>query len=86
MSLSYCLLQNGCNAFHVCTEGGHVDIAEYLVPKMKDHLFDTDDHGYTAIHWAAQEGHLPMIDYLVKTCHLDVESKTKVGLHCLLYV
>ena len=53
---------------------------------MKDHLFDTDDGGFTAIHYAAQEGHLPMIDYLVKTCHLDVESKTEVGLHCLLYV
>ena len=52
---------------------------------MKDHLFDTDDDGYTAIHYAAQEGHLPMIDYLVKACHLDVESKTEVGLHCLLY-
>ena len=53
---------------------------------MKDHLFDTDDNGFTAIHWAARGGHLPMIDYLVKTCHLDVESKIKVGLHCLLYV
>ena len=66
--------------------GGRVDIAEYLVPKMKDHIFDTDDHGFTALHYAAREGHLPMIDYLVNTCHLDVESKAKVGLHCLLYV
>ena len=61
--------------------GGHVTIAKYLVPKMEDHLFDTDDPGFTAIHYAAREGHLSMIDYLVKTCHLDVESKTKVGLH-----
>ena len=53
---------------------------------MKDHLFDTNDDGFTAIHFAAQMGHLPMIDYLVKTCHFDVGSKSKVGLHCLLYV
>ena len=74
------------NAFHLCAVGGHVDIAEYLAPKMKDHLFDTINNGDTALHCAAQEGHLPMIDYLVKTCHLDVESKTKVDLHGLLYV
>ena len=86
MSLSYCSVQVGHNASHLCAAGGHVAVAEYLVPKMEGHFFDSDDEEATALHWAAKEGQLPMVEYLIRFCGFDVKDIDKVGLHCLLLV
>ena len=79
-------MQGGCNAFLLCAEGGHLAVAEYLASKMEGHVFDSDDNGKTALHWAAQEGQLSMVKYLVRSCGFDVKTIDKVGLHCLLLV
>ena len=79
MSLFYCSMQDGCNAFDACAFGGHLAIAEYLVPKMEGHLFDSDDDGYTALHWASYQGHLSLVQYLVRSCGFDVKARDKVG-------
>ena len=79
-------MQNGLNAFLLCAAGGHLPVAEYLTPKMGGHLFDSDDGGYTALHWAAQKGQLSMVEYLVRSCGFDVKAIDKVGFHCLLLV
>ena len=79
-------MQGGRNAFLLCAEGGHLPVAEYLAPKMEGHTFDADDAGYTALHWAAQEGQLSMVEYLMRSCGYDVKAIDKVGLHCLLLV
>ena len=73
-------MQNGRNAFHLCAKGGNAAIAQFLVPIMKDHLFDVDDDGYTALHRATQKGQLSMVKYLVKSCGFDLKAKDKVGL------
>ena len=72
-------MQDGLNAFDMCAVGGHFAVAEYLIPKMEDHLFDCDDDGYTALHWAAREGQLPMVEYLVRSCGFDLKTRDKVG-------
>ena len=59
--------------------GGHLAVAEYLAPKLEGHLFDSDDDGYTALHWAAQAGQLSMVEYLVRSCGFDVKARDKVG-------
>ena len=76
-------MQGGLNAFDECAVGGHLVVAKYLAPKMKDHLFDSDDDGYTSLHWAAQKGRLSMVKYLVRSCGFDVKAIDKVG-HLLL--
>ena len=79
-------MQGRLNAFLLCGAVGNLAVAEYLAPKMGDHLFDSDDAGYTALHWAARKGQLSMVEYLVKSCGFDVKAINKVGLHCLLLV
>ena len=66
--------------------GGQLAVAKYLAPKMEGHLFDSDDNGSTALHWAAQKGPLSMVKYLVRSCGFDVKAIDKVGSHCLLLV
>ena len=74
-------MQRRRNAFLLCAMAGHLAVAEYLAPKMEGHLFDSDDAGYTALHFAAQEGQLSMVEYLVRSCGFDVKAKDKVGPH-----
>ena len=47
---------------------------------MESNLFDVSSGGYTALHCAAQEGQLSMVEYLVKSCEFDLKAKNKVGL------
>ena len=77
---SFLSLQHGSNAFHLCAIGGNVAIALFLAPKMESHLFDADEDGYTALHWATQEGQLSMVEYLVKSCRFGLKAKDKVSL------
>ena len=85
-SLFYCSMQRGRDAFLLSAMEGHLPVDEYLASKMEDHLFDSDDGGYTALHWAAQLGQLSMVKYLVRSCGFDVTAIDKVGLHCSLLV
>ena len=79
-------MQGGCNAFLLSAMEGHLPVAEYLAAKMEDHLFDSDHDGNTALHMAANFGHLSVVRYLVRSCGFDVKAIDKVGLHCLLLV
>ena len=75
-------MQGGHNAFHLCIEGGHLAIAQYLAPEMKDHVNDTDGEGNTALHIAVRNGQLSTVKYLVESCGLDVTLRGKVGEEC----
>ena len=57
---------------------GHLDVAQYLVPKMREKRFDVTSNMETALHLAAEKGHLPVVEFLVKTCQFSVKDKDKV--------
>ena len=71
-------VQGGLNALHLCIEGGHVEVARYLAPKMGDHMYDTDDSGATALHLAVQMEQLSMVECLVGYCGFNVTMRDKV--------
>ena len=66
--------------------GGHLAVAEYLTAKMKGHLFDSDDDGYTALHYADNFGQRSMVEYLVRSCGFNAKALDKVGVHSFLLV
>ena len=41
-------------------------------------MFDLTDEKGTALHRAAMNGHLPMVEHLVKSAGFDVKDKEKV--------
>ena len=41
-------------------------------------MFDLTDEKNTALHRAAMNGHLQMVEYLVKSAGFDVKDKDKV--------
>ena len=45
---------------------------------MGVHMFDLTDAMNTALHMAAMNGHLPMVEHLVKSAGFDVNDKNKV--------
>ena len=59
-------------------DGGHVGVAKFLDPMMGSHVFDLTDAKDTALHRAAKNGHLPMVEHLVKVTGFDVKDKNKV--------
>ena len=71
-------MQGGRNAFHLCSECGQLSFVEYLAPKIGDHLYDTDDNGATALHWAVEMNQLPIVEFLVTLCGFDVTVRDKV--------
>jgi ankyrin repeat protein len=36
----------------------------------------TNTHGYTALHLACSHGHVNIVDYLIRTCHVNVTRRT----------
>lgn len=64
----------------LAARGGKLDVLKKLVEhKANVHYFKND--GFNALHAAAENGHLPIISYLIEKCAMsvDVESKNDWG-------
>ena len=49
-------------------------------------MFDLTDAKDTALHRAAMNGHLPIVEHLVKSAGFDVKDKNEVCMKNLLYL
>ena len=61
-----------------------MEIVKYLIPKFGDRKFDLNNYGNTCLHYAAQEGHLAVVKYLVEECGFNPNLGNKVS--CCVYV
>ena len=63
---------------HLATQGGHLEVLKFLVPKFGDRLHEKDDCSYTVLHWAAQEGNCEVACYLIEELKMDLQNRDKV--------
>ena len=61
-----------------------MEIVKYLIPKFRDGRFGLDNDGDTCLHYAAQEGHLAVVKYLIEECGFNSNLGNKVS--CCVYV
>ena len=62
-----------------------MEIMKYLIPKFGDRRFDLDNAGNTCLHYAAWEGHLAVVKYLIEECGLNPNLANNV-VSCCMYV
>ena len=71
-------MQDGRNALHLAAMGGHIKTIHYLAHKMASLLHSTDHHGFTMLHWAAQEGYAEVVQVLLEEYKLEPTVHDKV--------
>ena len=69
------------NAVHWAADGGRLSTIQYLASKMQSLLHSTDNHGFTMLHSAAQNGHAEVVQLLINDYNLDPTARTKVCGH-----
>lgn len=68
---------NGIIPFHLAAQGGHEIVANLLISRSSESLYQTDKFGRTCVHLAASRGRLDMIRLLIgQGAHYDsVDNK-----------
>ena len=56
-----------------------MEIVKFLIPKCGDGRFYLDNAGNTCLHYAAREGHLAVVKYLIEECGFDLNLENQVG-------
>ena len=63
---------------HKAAEDGSLEVIKYLLPLFGERVHEKDMYSYTALHWAAQEGHCQVARYLITELKLDPQDRDKV--------
>ena len=70
--LLMCTNKHGDTPFLMAARHGHVDLLERLSKEPGIHLEHTNSDGKTALHEAAQNGHMHCVSYLIRAgAHVD---------------
>jgi hypothetical protein len=79
-------IEVGKVALHFASDGGHLDIVQYLIEECHvDKDVRDDDYGSAAQHFASASGHIEILRYLIETCHADKNAKDDDGCTALHY-
>ena len=60
--------------FQRAAAGGVESVKEWIAKGAN--VFAVDEHGMTALHWAARNGHLDIVTYLIEEKGLDANART----------
>ena len=63
---------------HAAALGGHLEIIKCLVPKFRDRVHERGEYSFTALHYAAQEGHCEVVRYLIEELKMDPLDQDEV--------
>ena len=72
----------GNNSLHIATSNGHLSLCETLITKYKLDVKMTDNDGWTALSFAAENGSYELIEFFVEK-KIDIYQKTNDGKNCL---
>lgn len=72
------------NIVHFACEEGRLNVCEFVASKEKfvGLLHEKDCNDWNSIQYAAKNGHLEIIKFLLK-CNVDVKNENKNGMNCL---
>ena len=63
---------------HLAAESGHIEVIKFLLPLFGERVHEKDNHSYTMLHWAAQNGRCQVARYLIDEVHMDPQDRDKV--------
>ena len=72
----------GNNSLHIAASNGHLSLCETLITKYKLDVKMTDNDGWTALSFAAENGSYELIEFFVEK-KIDIYQKTNDGKNCL---
>ena len=81
-----CRDEDGFTPLHHACEGGDIDVVQYLISEMKKHtsldsiVYDRTKARYTAVDYAALNGHLPIIKLFITDLKFDPNTPGAMGM------
>ena len=63
---------------HKAAAGGHLEMIKFLSPMFGARVHEKTNTYYTMLHWAAQEGHCEVAQYLIEELKMDPQDRDKV--------
>ena len=65
----------GKSSLHLAAETGSMEVCKLLLDKNA-FVNSKTKKGLTALHYAAQKGHVELVQYLIKDYHAEIESRS----------
>lgn len=75
---------SGESALHLAVKSGNHEIVNYILNDLRIPTNVRDSFGRTPLHWAAQQGNVPIAEALL-LAHANVEAKDDMGVEPKIY-
>ena len=64
---------------HKAAAGGQLEVIKFLSQKCATRIHETDNNGYSMLHWATLSGHSEVARYLIQELKMDLQDIDKVS-------